>query len=81
MTELTANATEPTDELHWVAGPDELSEGDRKIVGVGPLEIGVFRVNGSYVAWRNVCPHAGAPVCRGRVEGMVLPSPVYQYEL
>lgn len=81
MIEPAAYSTETTDELHWVAAPDELAEGDRKIVSIGPAEIGVFRINGSYVAWRNVCPHAGAPVCRGRVEGMVLPSPVYEYEL
>ncbi|MGO4494876.1 amidohydrolase family protein [Paenibacillus sp. 2RAB27] len=38
------------------------------------IEIGVFLVNGSYYAWRNMCPHVAAPVCEGVVCGTRLPS-------
>src|SRR5690606_8859268 len=31
------------------------------------------------VAWRDVCPHAAAPVCRGVVGGTLLTSKVYEY--
>jgi nitrite reductase/ring-hydroxylating ferredoxin subunit len=43
------------------------------------VELGVFLVGGSYRAYRNVCPHEGAPVCRGTISGTVLPSGVYEY--
>jgi nitrite reductase (NADH) small subunit len=36
--------------------------------------IGIFSVNGEYVAVLNVCPHELAPVCRGRLGGTTLPS-------
>lgn len=64
---------------HRVAALDEIADGERKIVTVGGFEIGIFRVGDTYSAWRNVCPHAGAPVCRGTIEGTMLPSGVYEY--
>ncbi|BFT74624.1 Rieske (2Fe-2S) protein [Paenibacillus sp. P36] len=59
---------------------EELSVIGRKIVTLKGIEIGIFVVNGSYYAWRNLCPHAAAPVCEGVVCGTRLPSLVYQYE-
>jgi nitrite reductase (NADH) small subunit len=38
-------------------------------------------VGGKLVAYRNVCPHAGAPVCQGRVCGTTLPGEVGEYSL
>lgn len=49
---------------------DQLREGDVRIVTHGSVEIGVFRENGRYYAYRNVCPHQGGPVC----EGMRIPK-------
>ena len=49
------------------------------MVTVGPLEIGVFNVGGELRAYRNACPHAGAPVCVGRIARTLLPSRVYEY--
>ena len=57
-----------------VARVDEVPPGGRKIVAVSGRSIGVFNVGGRFVAVRNVCPHQGAPVCRGRVGGTTLPS-------
>lgn len=81
MNHRVTTTAEHTEQLHWVAAPDELGDGERKIVTIGATEIGVFRIDGRYVAWRNVCPHAGAPVCRGLVEDLVAPSGVYEYNL
>lgn len=50
---------------HFVAREDELTEGERKLVSINGVEIGVFRVNGEFYGWRNECPHAGGPVCQG----------------
>jgi len=54
--------------------------GGRKIVEVKGMELGIFLIDGVVYAWRNVCPHAAAPVCEGRVTGTRLPSKVYEYE-
>jgi nitrite reductase (NADH) small subunit len=48
----------------------ELPRGDRRIVAVpGVGSVGVFNVNGSYHAIKNICPHNGAPLCKGIVAG------------
>jgi 3-phenylpropionate/trans-cinnamate dioxygenase ferredoxin subunit len=55
---------------HDVCGAEELPPGACKIVEVGGRSIGVFNVNGEYRALLNLCPHGGAPLCRGTVTGM-----------
>jgi nitrite reductase/ring-hydroxylating ferredoxin subunit len=67
-------------ERYPVLRVDELADGEHKIVEAKGLQFGIYRINGKYYAWRNVCPHQGAPVCRGRVCGTTLPSLVYEYE-
>jgi nitrite reductase (NADH) small subunit len=64
---------------HPVAQADEIEPGGRKLVTVGRTEIGLFNVGGEVRAYRNACPHAGAPVCTGRVSGTSMPSNVYEY--
>ena len=65
---------------HPAARTGDLPPGGRKLVTIGRVEIGLFNVSGEYRAYRNVCPHAGAPVCLGRVGGTSLPSEVYEYK-
>ncbi len=66
---------------HFACRKDELEAGGgRAIVSVKGMEIGVFLVDGEVYAWRNVCPHAAAPICQGNVTGTRLPSAVYEYE-
>lgn len=65
--------------LHPVCPAAELKPGQRKLVTIGRVEIGVFNVHGEFHAYRNICPHAGAPVCVGRISGTTLASPVYEY--
>lgn len=62
-----------------VAEPDAINDGGKLIVKVKEMEIGLFRIEGKYYAWRNVCPHAAAPVCAGAIRGTRLPSDVYDY--
>jgi nitrite reductase (NADH) small subunit len=64
---------------HPVAKAGEIPPGGRKIVTVGRLQVGVFNVAGAFKAYRNACPHAGAPVCVGRISGTSQPSRVYEY--
>lgn len=59
---------------HVVATTSELTAGQRKIVSLEGISIGVFNVGGQYYAVKNSCPHQQAPLCVGRVTGTTLPS-------
>lgn len=54
---------------HEVALAGDISPGERRIVSINGVSIGVFNVRGTFVAALNVCPHEAAPVCRGHVRG------------
>ena len=58
-----------------IARVDEIGPGERKIVEVEGRSIGIFNLQGRFVAVLNVCPHQLAPVCQGRLGGTTLPSP------
>jgi 3-phenylpropionate/trans-cinnamate dioxygenase ferredoxin subunit len=59
---------------HVVAPAAEIPPGSRRIVEVEGRSIGVFNVGGTFHALRNACPHQGAPLCEGSVQGTALPS-------
>lgn len=50
---------------------DEVPEGGRKIVDVGGRSVGIFQVDNGFYAVRNSCPHRGAPLCKGAIDGYV----------
>jgi nitrite reductase/ring-hydroxylating ferredoxin subunit len=62
-----------------VCNAAELAAGERRIVALDGLEVGVFNLGDRFVAYRNHCPHQGAPVCLGRVGGTSLPSAPGEY--
>ena len=64
---------------HVVGTVAEIAPGQRKIVEVNGLSIGVFNVGGTFHALRNRCPHQGAPLCRGSIKGTALPSAPGEY--
>ncbi len=45
----------------------EFADGDGRVLAVGPIEIGIFRLGNKLVAYRNECPHYGGPVCQGKI--------------
>jgi len=57
-----------------VAKVCDLPIGERKIVTIKGRSIGIFNVNGEFIAVLNVCPHELAPVCMGRVSGTTTAS-------
>ena len=65
---------------HLVCKISELPPGERKIIEVEGRSIGVFNINENFYALRNVCPHQGAPLCMGRVKGMMAASAPQTYE-
>ena len=69
-----------------VARSDELNPGERKIVRVKGVEIGLFRIGDQYYALPNICTHQFGPLCRGKV-GMAIVAdessrwePVFRYD-
>ncbi len=54
---------------HPICRVSDLPPGERKIVEVRRRSIGVFNVHGEYYALRSLCPHQGAPLCRGTITG------------
>ena len=64
---------------HIVAKVGEVEAGQCKLVTIDNKEIGVFLVEGEYRAYRNVCPHAGAPLCPGYSAKSELPEGVHRF--
>jgi nitrite reductase/ring-hydroxylating ferredoxin subunit len=68
-----ADARTPTDDgadmpqSYLVCRADELNDGDRRVVSCDGVEVGVFKIDGRFVAWHNECPHRQGPVCQGRI--------------
>ena len=56
---------------YLVGRADEIPAGGRKIVRVAGRSIGVFNVDGGFFAIRNRCPHQGAPLCEGKLWGVL----------
>ncbi len=54
-----------------VGSADSFKSRDRRVVVANGREIGVFRLGDKFFAWENTCPHAGGPVCQGRVMNRV----------
>lgn len=63
-----------------VCPAEELTSGERRIIAVGNLSIGVFNIDGEYYALNNVCPHQLAPLCEGRITGTVTSESVGEYD-
>jgi len=57
-----------------VCAKSELAPGDRVVVELDEVSIGVFNVGGQLYALRDHCPHKGGALCRGPVTGTTLPT-------
>lgn len=62
-----------------VCNADDFASGERRIVEAGGFSIGVFNLGGSFYALINACPHQGAPLCLGKLDGTYRPSPVHSF--
>lgn len=59
---------------HAVGALEDFPEGKITVVEVGTRSIGIVNAGGTLYAVLNVCPHALAPVCEGKLTGTMLPS-------
>ena len=63
-----------------VCALDELKPGQRREVQLGGADgVTVFNVGGQLYALRNLCPHKGGPLCRGRLRPHVASPGVGQW--
>jgi nitrite reductase/ring-hydroxylating ferredoxin subunit len=44
-----------------------LADGERRILMHGGVEIGVFKWDGRFYAYENLCVHQGGPACEGLI--------------
>jgi 3-phenylpropionate/trans-cinnamate dioxygenase ferredoxin component len=58
-----------------VAKIDELPSGEGKLVELNQKRIALFNVGGRYYAIDDLCPHRGAPLSEGEVEGEAVVCP------
>jgi len=66
-------------EIH-VGREDEIPEGQRKLIQLGKVSIGVFHHKSGWYALRNQCLHAGGPVATGVLTGDTLTCPWHGYQ-
>ncbi len=58
----------------YVSPLTDLPAGERIIITADGKSIGVFNTGSRIVAALNICPHALAPVCLGKLSGTTQPS-------
>ena len=70
-------------EAVYVARENEIRDGDRRLIEVNGVSIGVFHHKGQWVAVRNHCLHAGGPIATGSLVGdtLICPWHGYRYNL
>lgn len=66
---------------HRVCRTSELPVGASRIVEIDGRSIGVFHLPTGFYALLNRCPHRGAPLCEGRVTGLVTAPRPQEWEL
>jgi 3-phenylpropionate/trans-cinnamate dioxygenase ferredoxin subunit len=54
-----------------VARAGDVAPGTSIVVTVKGRDIGIFNLDGEYFALANRCPHAGGPLCQGRIVALV----------
>lgn len=64
---------------HAVCSASEIPPGGRKLISVEGKSIGIFNIDGSFYALRNLCPHQFAPLCLGRITGYCENSSVGEF--
>jgi nitrite reductase/ring-hydroxylating ferredoxin subunit len=58
---------------------EEVSSGESRMFSVDGQLIGLFNVDGEFLAVRNECPHAGASLAHGTVDGDVVSCRIHHW--
>ncbi|TXH68342.1 MAG: nitrite reductase small subunit NirD [Thiothrix sp.] len=63
---------------HTVASVDQIDEDQPLAVKVDGNEIGIFKVNDSFYAIEDICPHAYALLTQGFIDGDNVECPLHE---
>ena len=50
-----------------IGSVSEFEDPGRKIFGFEGFEVAVFKLDGEFFAYLNLCPHMGGPACQGKM--------------
>jgi nitrite reductase (NADH) small subunit len=50
-----------------IGAAKDFADPGRKIIGFEGFEVAVFRLDGEFFAYLNLCPHMGGPACQGKM--------------
>ena len=64
---------------HCLGPADKFEEGRSRLAFAGTLKVFVLRIEGQLYATRNSCPHAGASLGHGDVEGKLVTCPRHDW--
>ena len=59
---------------YYIGKTDEIPTDKPMIIDINGVSIGVVKKSGKYYAMRNLCPHRLAPLCKGTIDGTMIPS-------
>lgn len=65
------------DEWFELTGISEIAPDSGRTLRVQDKDVAVFVVNGALMAMEDSCPHAGASLGRGKLEGCVVKCPAH----
>lgn len=63
-----------------VAGPNDIPNGEGREFVVAGRIVAVFQVDGSFYAMDGICPHAGGPLAKGKINGGVVTCPWHGWQ-
>jgi nitrite reductase/ring-hydroxylating ferredoxin subunit len=55
-----------------IADRNAIGPGQARTVMVGRYDVAIFHTDGGFYAYENACPHQGAPIVDGLLEGSLL---------
>ncbi len=63
-----------------VASVEEFADGRRKTVKFDDRIVAIFKIADEFYAIENECPHHGAPLCEGYVDGELVSCPLHGWQ-
>ncbi len=66
-------------EFHTVCKVSDVPEGEARMFVLGDRAIGIFHVDGDFLALANQCPHVGASLADGYIDGHVVACRIHHW--
>ena len=72
-------AATPMPKFVPVCPADDIPEGEVRMQPVGELVLAIFHIAGEYYALDNQCPHAGASLAHGYIDGDIVSCRIHHW--